>query len=335
MKNRVLMILIFAVTGSYILTGCIQDGKEKKDIINDTTDVTQKEVPVFNEDTAYVFMEKQVAFGPRVPGSPAWKQCGKYLQGTLERFGATVIVQEAQARAWNGTLLPIKNIIGSWQPENKKRVMLCAHWDSRPYADWDPDEKNHYKPIDGANDGASGVGVLLEVARQISLLQPDIGIDIIFFDAEDYGEHKGDQSKIKDDNWGLGSQHWAKNPHIKNYYASFGILLDMVGAENATFYHEGYSLQYAEHIVKKVWKAAHKLGYDRYFINERANHITDDHYYVNLHLGLPTIDIIHQDKNSKTGFFQYWHTVEDTMDKINKETLKAVGQTVLYVIYNE
>jgi len=308
---------------------------ESGTVSDDKQQVELKDVPYFNADSAYNFIEKQVAFGPRVPGSKAWKECAEYLSTTLDGFGAEVIVQEATVRAWDGTILPIKNIIASWQPENKKRVMLCAHWDSRPYADWDPDPSNHRKPIDGANDGGSGVGVLLEIARHLSKTQPNVGIDIIFFDAEDYGEPKDDQSKIKDDNWGLGSQYWAKNPHKKGYYARFGILLDMVGAEDAIFYQEGYSVQYAEHVVKKVWDTAHKIGYGKYFSYDRSNHITDDHYYVNLLLGLPTIDIIHQDKTSKTGFFKYWHTMEDTIDKISKETLKAVGQTVLHVIYNE
>lgn len=324
------MIALF----SFLFSNCTShQEKETSDVTEDTTTII--DVPLFNEDSAYVFVEKQVAFGPRVPKSKAWNDCSLYLSETLKRFGAEVIIQEASVRAWDGTILPAKNIIGSWQPENKKRVMLCAHWDSRPYADWDPDPSNHHKPIDGANDGASGVGVLLEIARQLSISQPNIGIDIIFFDVEDYGEPKDDQSKLKEDNWGLGSQYWSKNPHIKGYYARFGILLDMVGAENAVFYKEGYSMMYAEHVVNKVWDAAHKSGYGSYFSFDKSNHITDDHYYVNLHMGLPTIDIIHQDKTSQTGFFPYWHTVEDTMDKISKKTLKAVGQTVLYVIYNE
>lgn len=317
------------------LYSCKPDGGEKPDSDQNEDTVVQRDVPVFNADSAFVFVQKQVEFGPRVPGSEAWKNCSQYLSETLRRFGAEVIVQEGSARAWNGSILPIRNIIGSWQPDNKKRVMLCAHWDSRPYADWDPDPANHRKPIDGANDGASGVGVLLEIARLISESQPNIGIDIIFFDTEDFGEPKDDQSKLKEDNWGLGSQYWAKNPHKKGYYARFGVLLDMVGAKDAVFYQEGYSLQYAEWVVKKVWDTAHKIGYGHYFSYEKSNHVTDDHYYVNLHLGLPTIDIIHQDKTTPNGFFKYWHTVEDTIDKICKETLKAVGQTVVYVIYNE
>lgn len=293
-------------------------------------------VPEFNADSAYHFIEKQISFGPRVPGTKAWENCAKYLQQKLTHYGAEVLVQEAKVRIWNGTLVSMKNIIGTWLPNKQKRVLLCAHWDSRPYADWDPSSSNHQKPVLGANDGASGVAVLLEIARHLSYQNPKIGIDIIFFDVEDWGETKDDQSKVvKDDNWALGSQYWARNLHRKGYFAHYGILLDMVGAYNATFYHEGYSLEFAPHVLKKVWDAAHKLGFDKYFINELANPITDDHYYINTILGLPTINIIHQDKSTPTGFFRYWHTIDDTIDKISKETLKAVGQTVLYVIYHE
>jgi hypothetical protein len=333
LKNSI-RFLLFIGCVLFAFTCCTP--KDGGDTIQTDTEVSElKDVPYFNSDSAYYFAERQVAFGPRVPGTEAWKNCAAYLAETLERFDARVIVQETSVRAWDGTILPVNNIIGSWQPENKKRVMLCAHWDSRPYADWDPDPANHRKPIDGANDGASGVAVLLEIARHLHESQPNVGIDIIFFDAEDYGEPKDDQSKIKDDNWALGSQYWARNPHVKDYYARYGILLDMVGAEDAVFYMEGYSMQYAEHVVRKVWDTAHKIGYGDFFSYDKSNHITDDHYYVNLIMGLPTIDIIHQDKNSRTGFFKYWHTMEDTIDKISKETLKAVGQTVLHVIYSE
>lgn len=328
-KVVICFIIVYMLAMFY---GCQCDREEPAE----PSSITQVVVPEFDADSAYAFIERQVSFGPRVPGSKAWEECAMYLQEKLKQYGAEVTVQEARVRIWDGSLVPMKNIIGSWNIEARKRVLLCAHWDSRPYADWDPDPANHNKPVPGANDGASGVGVLLEIARHLVEHPPQIGIDIIFFDVEDWGEPKDDQSKaIKDDNWALGSQYWARNPHRKNYFAHYGILLDMVGAYDATFYHERYSYEFAPHILKKVWDAAHKLGYDKYFINERANPITDDHYYINTIAGLPTINIIHQDKQSATGFFKYWHTLEDTLDKISKETLKAVGQTVLYVIYHE
>jgi len=319
----------------FAITFFISCGTDKQTSPTKDTEIVEITIPEFNADSAYHFIAQQIEFGPRVPGSKSSVECADYLSSTLERFGADVIIQKASVRAYNGKILPMQNIIASWNLENKKRVMLCSHWDSRPYADYDPDANKHRTPIDGANDGASGVGVLLEIARHLANLQANIGVDIILFDVEDYGEPKDDQSKIKDDNWGLGSQYWSRNPHKHNYVARYGILLDMVGAENATFYHEGYSNMYAKHVLNKVWNIAEKLGYSSYFINQSSNYITDDHYYVNTILGLPTIDIIHQDKNSPTGFFPYWHTVEDTLDKISKETLKAVGETLITVVYSE
>lgn len=292
------------------------------------------EVPDFNADSAYIFVEKQVSFGPRVPNTESHKKCSEFLIETLERFSDTVYVQKAKVRAYDGTVLNIKNIIGSFNPEKRKRVLLCAHWDTRPFADYDPDPENHYSPIDGANDGASGVAVLLEIARLLNNTPIDKGVDIIFFDAEDYGEHANHKSSSAD-TWALGSQHWAKNPHIGNYYANYGILLDMVGAENAKFYHEEYSYYFAPGIVRKVWDTAHNIGYSDFFIKQRVGHILDDHYYINTIRNIPTINIIHQNMSSGHNFFEQWHTMDDTIDYIDPETLKAVGQTVTTVLYKD
>jgi len=177
---------------------------------------------------------------------------------------------------------------------------------------------------------------MLELARQFHKKIPDIGVDIIFFDLEDYGEPSGDQFSGKSDTWGLGSQYWSKNPHIPGYKAKFGILLDMVGDSGATFYMEGFSMAYASRIVKKIWSVAGKLGFIDYFILEDGGYITDDHYYINEIIKIPTINIIHLDKNSTNGsFFDHWHTVGDNMDNIDSETLRVVGLTVLNVVYNE
>lgn len=289
--------------------------------------------PVFNADSAYQYVQNQVDFGPRVPNTEAHKKCGDYLAGELGRFGAKVYEQEAVVTAYDNTGLQIRNIIGSFDPENKKRVLLFAHWDSRPYADHDPDPANHRKPIDGADDGGSGVGVLLEIARQIGRQMPDRGVDIIFFDAEDYGtpEFVDDH---KPDTWCLGTQFWTKNPHIPGYQADFGILLDMVGSKNATFFKEQLSTTYAAPIVEQVWNTARNLGYGKYFIQAAGGAITDDHQYVISGRNIPCIDIINYDPDTEGGFAPYWHTVNDTMENIDRQTLKAVGQTVLEVVYN-
>ena len=294
-------------------------------------------VPVFDADSAYSFIEAQVNFGPRVPSTASHRACSEYLISKFESYGATVVAQEVDLKAYNGDLLEACNIIARFQPEKQQRVMLCAHWDTRPWADTDPDKSNHYKPLPGANDGGSGVGVLLEVARHLADVQPKVGIDIVLFDAEDYGLHENDSHLWKKHrhSWALGSQYWSINPHIPGYSAKYGILLDIVGAPNSRFLYEGYSTRFAPEIVQEVWRCAGKLGYGNYFINEEGGFITDDHYYVNNILGLPCIDIINCDPDSPNGFGPYHHTMKDDMDWIDKNTLKAVGQTVMTVIYNE
>jgi Zn-dependent M28 family amino/carboxypeptidase len=289
-------------------------------------------IPAFNADSAFAFVAAQTDFGPRVPGTTAHAQCASYLESTLKRFTPHVTVQPFASRAWNNQILSGKNIIGTFNPDARKRILLCAHWDSRPYADHDPDPANHRKPIDGANDGASGVGALLEIARLIHENPLSIGIDIIFFDLEDYGEPQ-DMRSNQGDNWALGSQYWARTPHIPGYRANFGILLDMVGGQEATFYMEGTSMAYAPEIMKKVWRNAHQLGYAGMFVMQESNPITDDHLYINKIAGIPTIDIIQHDPTSKTGFFKYWHTINDNISNIDPNTLKAVGRTVLQTIY--
>lgn len=250
----------------------------------------------------------------------------------MQQFCDTVFIQNVLLKAYNNEKLQAKNIIGVFNPEIRKRILLFAHWDSRPYSDQDIDERNYNKPIDGADDGASGVGVLLEVARQIKLKDINIGIDIIFFDAEDYGVPNFIESKLAD-TYCLGSQYWSQNPHVANYKAEFGILLDMVGSENAKFYKELYSVQNASNIVDLVWNTAQNKGFDKYFINENIGAITDDHLYVMKGRNIPCIDIISCDPTTHHGFGFYWHTQQDNMNNISNETLNAVGQVIMEIIY--
>lgn len=297
-------------------------------------------VPSFNSDTAYYFIQKQVDFGPRVPNTDAHKVCGDYLVQEFTSYGATVTQQDFSFQAYNGTVLYLKNIIAAYNPKAKKRILLAAHWDTRPFADKDLTDK--YAPFDGANDGGSGVGVLLEVARIMSENEkPNIGIDIILFDGEDYGEHEEvEKTPLKNGLvqiwWCLGSQYWADNPHIPKYSAYYGILLDMVGARNARFFKEGGSMQFAPKVVKKVWDTARSLGYSNYFINTNSPGIMDDHIFVNRDAKIPMIDIVEFTPNSRSYYFgDYHHTKKDNMSIIDKQTLQAVGETVLYTIYNE
>lgn len=305
---------------------------QKKVVLTTEEDTTPIVVPSFDADSAYAAVAAQVAFGPRVPGTDAHRSCGDWLISELQRQGAAVTVQEANLKAYNETVLPSRNIIGSFNPDTRRRVLLCAHWDSRPWADADPDTTLHYTPILGANDGASGVGVLLEVARQLHLQAPTIGIDILFFDSEDYGQHEED-TNYKENTWCLGSQYWARHAVREGYTARYGILLDMVGAPDARFHQEGLSKHYASTIVDKVWRTAHMLGFGEYFPMTEGSYVTDDHLPLNQTAKIPCIDIVPYDE--KYGFGEHWHTVNDNLDWISPITLHAVGQTVLHVIYNE
>jgi len=324
---------LLAFTSVLVIYGCGSSEKPHRKEANQTQ--KHVNVPVFSGDSAYAYVEKQVSFGPRVPGTDAHAACATWLENTMQGFADTVIVQAFKARAYNGEVLRGKNIISSFNVENKKRVLLCAHWDSRPYADYDPDDSKHKDPIDGANDGASGVGVLIEAARQFSMQYPSIGVDIIFFDLEDYGPPQDAQATATE-NWGLGSQYWSNNMHKAAYRARYGILLDMVGVKDASFLMEGFSMMYAPARVKKIWDMASGLGYASYFPDEYGSYITDDHYFVNTIANIPTVNIIHLEKDAEEGsFFKHWHTINDNMDYVDKNTLKIVGAVVLNVIYRE
>lgn len=297
--------------------------------------VTDSEIK-FSSDSAYKYIAEQTAFGPRVPNTHAHSQCLSYLQNKFTTLGAKVTIQEGDGISFEGKTLPVRNIIAQYNPEKANRVILCSHWDSRPFADNDEDSKYHNTPIDGANDGASGVGVLLEIARQLQQRPTTIGIDIILFDTEDYGTPSHIKlEKYRPDTWCLGSQFWGKSELGKNCQARYGILLDMVGAQGAQFFQENYSKSTAQNVVNKVWKAAKEIGYGNYFVDETGGYITDDHYYVSTLAKVPCIDIIQYDPKTSSGFYKYWHTHNDTAENIDKNTLEAVGRTLLYVIYNE
>ncbi len=288
-----------------------------------------REVPDFNADSAYHFIERQLEFGPRNPNSKGHRQAKKYFLNTLQQYAGAryVYSQDFTAEGYDGDTLALSNVIASFNPQSSDRIMLCAHWDTRPRAD--KDSANQGKPILGADDGASGVGVLLEFARLFKENPPPIGVDIVLFDGEDYGK-EGDLSK-----YFLGSRHWSNNPPVEGYAPRFSILLDMVGGQNARFPKEGYSMQFAPALVNEVWSIADDKGFDDLFISEVGNKISDDHVIVNRILGIPTIDIIrHEVGENGAEFAPYWHTHDDDLSIISKKTLDGVGETVLELIYN-
>ncbi|MDD4459090.1 MAG: M28 family peptidase [Proteiniphilum sp.] len=334
MKRAGMFSLVVAMTAGMLLTmscNSCQSGKSSMAVV----EPYQPQSPVFNADSAYRYLEEQVAFGPRVPGTAAHEACGNYLSAKLASFGAEVTEQRTEVTHYDGRRLPIRNIIGSFAPEQEKRILLFAHWDSRPFADEESDPERRQQPISGADDGASGVGVLLEIARQLQQKPLDVGVDIIFFDLEDWGQPSFGQQQVTGDWWCMGSRYWAEQPHVEHYRAEYGILLDMVGSAGATFLKEGYSLQYAPAIVERVWSTARKLGYGSYFPQQQGGYITDDHLPVNELERAPSINIINLKRDSRTGFGPHWHTLKDDMRNIDRNTLKAVGQTVLELLYTE
>lgn len=291
----------------------------------------------FNADSAYLFCEKQCDFGPRTMNSDAHDKCGAWIVDKFKQYGCSVIEQKADLKAYDGTMLKSNNIIASYKPEQTTRILLCAHWDCRPWADNDPDSTNWRKPVMGANDGASGIAVMLEIARQLQKSDSlNIGVDFVCFDAEDWGIPQWSDAEDNGDSWALGAQYWAENPHKAGYEARFGILLDMVGGTGARFYQEGMSKQYAQPIVNKIWTAARAAGYESLFPNEQGGYVTDDHIPVNQKTKIPTADIIAFYPNcQQSSFGPTWHTVNDTMENIDRNILKAVGQTVIQVLFSE
>lgn len=326
-----MLLLVIAVIA---MSSCKQKPASRPDDTEYETKALAIKAADFNSDSAWFFINEQVKFGPRVPNSKAHANCGSWLEKTLKKYAPQVIVQPFTAKAYDGTLLKCKNIVASFNQKSTTRVLLCSHWDSRPYADNDPDSAYHRTPIDGANDGASGVGILIEIARQLKISPVSIGVDILLLDGEDYGA-PGDVNYTGSDDWALGSQYWSRYPHVSAYSARYGILLDMVGAGNAVFTMEGTSMYFAPDVMQKVWNMAAAIGYSDYFSNERTNGITDDHLYINQLRQVPTIDIIQHDPSTNSGFYQHWHTMKDNIKGISKPTLMAVGQTVITVVRSE
>lgn len=307
-----------------VACGNEKNDKPKQETAKQETPAFKQLSPSFDADSAYYFVEKQVSFGPRVTNSEPHKKCGDWMVKELKKYADNVIEQKATITSFDNKKLNIRNIIAEFNPNATQRILLCAHWDSRPYAD--QDTKDTDKPILGANDGASGVGVLMAVAQTLKKFPTTIGVDLVLFDAEDLGKSEFENSYC------YGSQYWSANLHKPNYRANFGILLDMVGAPEAKFAWEQVSIDAAQPVLQAVWQTAHNLGYSNYFMYYQKGGIIDDHYYVNKTAKIPTIDLIHYDAASKTGFPTHWHTHNDNMSAIDRKTLKAVGQTLLEVI---
>ncbi len=332
MKKTILRICIVLIGFSFLLS-CGTESKKSNQTSTSSEPIERKtiKIPRFNRDSAYTYIADQVEMGARVPGTEAHIQARDYILAQLKSFGFKTEVQEFTAENYLGESMQGYNIIGIYNEDAERRILLTTHWDSRFMSDHDPVEANKNKPVPAANDGASGVGILLEIARILEANPVDIGIDLVFFDLEDQGEDHGQDPM----SWCLGSQHWSRNPHRLGSEYMYGILLDMVGAENAQFKYEAFSRKYAPSVLDKVWSLASAMGYGNYFRKQNVGAITDDHYFVNTIAGIPTIDIIDRRQSTESGFFQYWHTSNDTMEHIDKSTLRAVGQVLVALIYKE
>ncbi len=281
-------------------------------------------IPLFDGNRAFETLNKVVSHGPRNPGSPGHQACLAYINETLLGLADSVRLQSFSHRGYGGELLQMSNIIASFGPDNPSRILLCTHWDTRPRADRDPDASRRNEPILGANDGGSGVAVLLEIARLLKATPPPVGVDLAFFDGEDYGLG-GDTP-----NYLLGARHFAATKPSE-YVPRFGILLDMIGDAQLDIPREGHSLRFASDIVDMVWDKAATLGYDQFSDREEAP-ITDDHLPLNA-VGIKTIDLIDFSYPDETN--RYWHTHDDTPDKCSAESLEAVGTVVTHVVYSQ
>jgi Peptidase family M28 len=303
-------IAAFVVIG---LLSCAQKSPEEKR----KPTVAQKTIPRFDGNSAFAFLKKQTSFGPRTPNSPGHAACLTSIASTLQGNGASVDLQSFRIEGYGKESLSLTNIIARFNPSNPDRILLCAHWDTRPRSDQDPDPAKRSEPIPGANDGASGVAVLMEIARLMQTTPASIGVDMVMFDGEDYGL-EGDLNY-----YFLGAKYFAHHKPA-DYAPRFGILLDMVGDADLQIPREQNSITLAPDIVDMVWSTARSLGVWQ-FTDDTGPAISDDHLVLN-EVGIKTVDLIDFD-------YPYWHTTQDTPDHCSAESLTAVGTVITHIVY--
>ncbi len=315
MKSHPTLALLTCLTLSACDFSCASIGKAKPP------------VPRFDENYAYEQILRYEKLGPQIPGSPGSEKTAAMIKAELTQSGALVLEQKTTAKTFDGKTIPVLNLMAQYNPSAQDRILLSAHWDTRPFSDEDPNPKMKHLPVPGVNDGGSGVVVLLGIAKALKLAPPTLGVDLLFLDAEDWG------NPSKEESYCLGTQYWAKNPIPEKYTARFGINFDMVGRTGAVFPIESYSAQRAPEVIQKVRSAAHQLGYDDFFPNFRVGFVTDDHVYLMNGRGFPVMDLIHMTEQGR--FPPEWHTHLDTSEFISRDVLKVVGQTTLQVLWNE
>jgi hypothetical protein len=263
------------------------------------------------------YVERQLAFGPRIPNTAGHRNAGDWLAAELALRADTVIVQAWTHITARGDTLALRNFFARFRPEATERVLFLAHWDTRPRADRSANLAAQRQPVPGANDGASGVAVLLGVADALKARAPAVGVDLLFVDGEDWGDF-GDSTQAL-----IGSRYFAA--HLPpGYQPLYGVLFDMVGDRDLQIHWEGYSQSFAPEVVQRVWSYAERLGYDRVFQPGVRHTLVDDHVPLQ-EAGLRVIDVIDFD-------YPYWHTTEDTFDKISASSLKVVGDVAIALV---
>ena len=271
----------------------------------------------FNGPAAFKYVEQQMAFGPRVPNTPGHQKTGDWLLAELRARADTVIVQAFRQTTTKGQTLQLRNFFARFRPQATDRVLFLAHWDTRPFADKSANLGQQRLPVPGANDGASGVAVLLGVADALKAKPPTIGVDLLFVDGEDYGDFADSTETL------IGARYFAK--HLPPGYTTlFAVLFDMVGDRDLEIVQEGFSVQNAPEVVQRVWQTADRLGYGRTFVNRVGQALTDDHVPLQ-RAGIRAIDVIDFD-------FPYHHTTEDTIDKVSAESLQIVGNVAVALV---
>ncbi len=319
---------IYLITALLIFISFSCTKKEEEQPVKPSFELIKNDViPAFDSDNAFDHISKFSALGPRVPNSKEHQMAKNYIITVLQPLADSLAITDFIQNGYENDKLNLTNITASFNPGAKNRIFLCAHWDSRPWADAEKDKALHTSPVLGANDGGSGVGVLLELAKVLHAKKVDYGIDLIFFDGEDYGRHS-DLSKFF-----LGSTYFAQTKG--SYSPAFGILLDLVGDKEAKFYKEESSIQAAENIVDLVWSAAAATS-SKHFISEPKYAISDDHTPIN-QAGIKCIDIIDAElvgASENIGRRAYWHTLRDDIDNIGIDTIDDLGKVLNYFIYS-
>ncbi|HEY2856353.1 MAG TPA: M28 family peptidase [Gemmatimonadaceae bacterium] len=294
----------------------------------------------FSGEASLSYVRTQLDFGPRVPGSQAARRAGDWIIAQMKQRADTVIVQSWTHVTAKGDTLPLRNIFAQINPSATQRVLYMTHWDSRPTADEDPTLGNKRLPILGANDGASGVALLMGIADALKKTKPLYGVDLLFVDGEDYGSFDGynpDSALTKSYDVLIGSTYFANHPPLPNYQPIFGLLFDMIGDKSLQIFQESNSVAQAPEVVSRVWSTADDLGYGKFFIAENKGGVTDDHVPL-LKRGLRVIDVIDDDYcldgsvGCEPGPNNLHHTMGDTIDKVSARSLQIVGDVAVALV---